>query len=444
MLQDGFDHLKAGRYDAARQVAEARLASHPNDGQALYLSGLAQWNIADKTAAITVIQRAVDIGGAGLGGWLRDLCEMCRVQGRLDEALDYGLRAVALDGDDLDALYNLGIVYQDVGEIAEAKAVLRKVIARKPDHAGAHFELAEALLVDGDFKPGWDEYEWRFRMPNTPPPLPPTAAPQWDGQPMPDGVLLLVADQGYGDVIQFMRYIPRAAARCGKLVIACSAEVDALIAQVSGDAQRFRLWREAPAFDAYASLSGLPRVFEANLKTIPAPVPYLRADPKRLAHWRSRLRAMTPVGHRRIGIVWGGRPTHGNDRNRSIALRQLGPLAGLKDTVLVSVQKGEPLAQVGSYYGAAPLLNLGPEIGDFEDTAAIVENLDAMVTVDTSVAHLSGALGQRTLVLLPFAPDWRWLRERSDTPWYPTMTLYRQGRPGDWNEPIARLAEDLK
>jgi tetratricopeptide (TPR) repeat protein len=443
MLQPGFEHLKAGRFADARQVAEARLETHPDEPRALYLRGLADWNLGERAAAVAAIERAVEIGGEGLGGWLRDLCEMCRVQGRLDEALAHGLRAVALDEGDVDALYNLGIVQQDVGQIAEAIVTLRRAIALKPDHAGAHFELAEALLLDGDFKPGWEEYEWRFRMPGTPPPMPPTQAPIWEGQPMPNGRLLLVGDQGFGDVLQFMRYIPHAAARCGELVIACSEEMDPFVAQLSGAARRFRLWREAPAFDAYTTLSGLPRLFGANLKTIPAQVPYLRAEPARLAHWRARLQAMTPLGHRRIGVVWAGRPTHGNDRNRSITLRQLAPLANLKQTVLVSMQKGEAAGQIGSYYGGAPLLNLGPEIKDFADTAAIIQNLDLVVTVDTSVAHLSGALGQRTLVLLPFTPDWRWLRERTDSPWYPTLKLYRQSRPGAWDEPIARLAADL-
>ena len=443
MLQGGFDHLKAGRYDDARAVADQRLASHPDDPRALYLSGLVDWNQDRRAEAVTAIRRAVAIGGDGIVGWLRDLCEMFRVLGRLDEALDCGLRAVALAPDDIDALYNLGIVQQDVGQIAEAVATLRHAIALKPDHAGAHFELAEALLLDGDFRQGWEEYEWRFRMANVPPPLPPTAAPLWDGKPMHAGRLLLVGDQGFGDVLQFLRFIPHAAARCGQLVIACSEEMDPFVAQVSGKAPRFRLWKDAPKFDAYVTLSGLPRLFEANLKTIPAEIPYLRADADRTAHWRDRLRAMTPLGHRRIGIVWAGRPTHGNDRNRSITLRQLAPMAGLEQTVLVSMQKGDAAGQIGSYYGSAPLLNLGPEIRDFGDTAAIIQNLDLVVTVDTSVAHLSGALGQRTMVLLPFTPDWRWLRDRTDSPWYPTMKLYRQHRPGDWQEPIARLAADL-
>jgi hypothetical protein len=295
----------------------------------------------------------------------------------------------------------------------------------------------------GDFAEGWSEYEWRFRVPGAAALVPQTAAPMWSGEPMPSGRLLLVGDQGYGDVIQFMRFIPEAQARCGELVIACSREVEPLVRQLAGGARLFQVWDQAPAFDCYAALSSLPRLFETTLANIPAPSRYLRADPTRSAAWRERLKAMTPEGFRRIGLVWAGRPTHGNDVNRSMPLDALAPLSALKRTQLVALQKGDAAAQVGRYFGAAPLLNLGPEIGDFADTAAIIANLDVVVSVDTSVAHLAGALGRATCVLLPFAPDCGWLRERSDSPWYPSVRLYRQPRSGDWADVVGRLAADL-
>ncbi len=370
----------------------------------------------------------------------RDLSEMLRLQGRLDEAVEHGRRAVALAPGDCDAHYNLGLVHYERCEIDDAIACQRRVIAQKPDHAAAHFELGEALLLQGDYAAGWDEYEWSFKMPGVPPPMPPTEKPYWEGDTL-DGTLLLVIDQGFGDAIQFMRYIPRAAKRCRDLVIACSAEMTPLVSQLSGNAKLFRLWRDAPTFDRHARFSSLPRLFKTELDSIPAQVPYLRADPARAAQWKKRLNALAPSGYRRIGVVWAGRPEHGNDRNRSMTLNRLAPLAALDRVVLVSVQKGPPGAQVGSYFGAAPLINLAPEITDFGDTAAIIDALDLVVTVDTSVAHLAGAMAKPTCVLLSFAPDWRWLRDRHDSPWYPSVRLFRQSRAGDWSDAVERLAE---
>lgn len=437
-------HFRDGRLDAAELGCEEVLAASPDHGGALHLLGLVHWRRGARLRAIDLMERAAATGAAE-PSWHRDLTEMCRVEGRLDDAIRHGDIATALRPEDAEAHYNLGIVHYDRGEIAEAIACQRRALALTPGHAAAHFELAEALLLDGDFRAGWKEYDWRFRMEGVPQPIPPShqGRPRWQGEPMEDKTLLLVADQGFGDAIQFLRYIPQVAARCRDLAIACSAEVLPLVAQVSGRARLFQLWQDAPAFDRHATLSDLPGIFGTTLDTIPATVPYLRAEPARLDLWRRRLRALTPAGHRRIGLVWAGRPGHGNDRNRSMSLRRLAPLAALRDVTLVSLQKGAAGAETGGYYGAAPLVNLAPEIGDFRDTAAILETLDFLVTVDTSVAHLAGALGRPAAVLLPFAPDWRWLRHRADSPWYPTLRLYRQPRPGDWNDVFARLVADL-
>lgn len=417
-----------------------------SNAAALREGGIARWRDGDGAGAVALIERALALPDADTL-WHRDLAEICRLEGRLEEALAHGRKAVASRPEDTDAHYNLGIVHYDRGEIEEAIAAEQRAIGLRPDHAGAHMELAEALLLSGEFRAGWKEYEWRFKLPGTPPLTPeamlgPGKSP-WRGEPLETGRLLLVGDQGFGDCIQFMRYIPMAAGRCCNLAIACSPELEPLVAQVAGKARLFREWKDAPAFDCYAALSDLPGIFGTELATIPADVPYLRAEPQRVGYWRRRLKALTPRGYRRIGIVWAGRPTHGNDRNRSMMLAHLTPLAGLDRVVLIALQKGDAGGQVGTYYGAAPLVNLGPEIRDFGDTAAIIETLDVLVTVDTSVAHLAGALARPTMVLLPFASDWRWLRHRSDSPWYPSLRLYRQERPSEWRPLIERLARDL-
>jgi tetratricopeptide (TPR) repeat protein len=446
MAPDGWSHFRAGRLDQAQASAAAAIAANRDDAPALHLLGVIAWRRGEGATAIATLTRASELlreDEAAGGAVLRDVCEMCRIAGRLEEAAAFGGRAVSLGPQDANAHYNLGIVLQELGDLDAAIEALRRAVLLSLEHGGAHFELAEALLLRGDFAEGWEEYEWRFRVPGAAPLMPETTAPMWSGQPLPRGRLLLVADQGFGDVIQFMRYLPKVEALCNALTIACSAEMEPLVRQLAGRAEIFRTWDLAPSFDWYVALSSLPRMFGTRLETIPSASRYLAADPAGAARWRARLRALTPAGFKTIGLVWAGRPTHGNDANRSMPLAALAPLAALERTVLVALQKGEAAAQVGRYFGAAPLINLGPEIGDFADTAAIVTHLDAVVSVDTAVAHLSGALGQPTHVLLPFAPDWRWLRDRSDSPWYPNVRLYRQPRRGDWTEPVARVAADI-
>jgi hypothetical protein len=374
----------------------------------------------------------------------RDLCELYRLQGRLDEALTHGLRAVKLAPNDANAHYNLGILYYDRMEIEAAIDHDRRALALDLSLIGAHFELAEALLLSGQFEEGWAEYEYRFALPNVPPLLPPGHDwPLWDGSPMPTGTLLLIGDQGFGDTIQFCRYIPEVAALCPNLVVAASADMLPLIRQQRGIQQSACRWEDLPRFDAYCTLSGLPRLFRTTLANIPAPVPYLRADPEQAARWRQKLDALAPRNYRRIGLVWAGRPTHGNDANRSMRLQQLGALAHAEKVALVSLQKGVAQAELGRYFGTAPLINLGAEIADFTDTMAILATLDRLVTVDTSVAHLAGAMGRPVSILLPYACDWRWLTRRSDTPWYPSATLCRQAAPGDWESAMEAVLGSL-
>ena len=315
-----------------------------------------------------------------------------------------------------------------------------------PEFAGAHLGIAEASLLRGDFQRGWEEYEWRFRVRNAPQLMAPANRPQWDGIPLVDARLLLVADQGYGDVIQFARYIPWAADRCSDIAVACSPEIRAVIAQQPGVSIICNQWQDAPEFAAFCPLSGLPRLAGTTLRTIPGPIPYLRADLETAAMWAGRLSGLMPPRYHRVGIVWAGPPTHVNDRNRSksttlATFAALGELSGL---TLISLQKGPAQAQIGTYWGRAPLVNLGPELRDFGDTMAVLDSLDLVVTVDTAVAHLAGAMGKPVWLVLPFAPDWRWQLDRADCPWYPTARLFRQAVPHQWDAVIAEITYQLE
>lgn len=317
-------------------------------------------------------------------------------------------------------------------------------VARDPRDASAHLDLAEALLLSGRLAEGWPEYEWRYGLPGVPSPMPiAEGRPQWDGSPMPHGTLVLVADQGYGDVIQFCRYIPAVRSRCSNVTVACSPEMLPIVTQMAPAARCVTRWSDIGAFDAWCPLSGLPMRFGTVLETVPASAAYLKADPARVAAWRKGLDELLPSRFWRIGLVWAGRPTHRHDARRSLRLAQLAPLADLPDVALVALQLGPAQQEIDGYRGAAPLVNAGGALGDFGETMAAIACLDHVVSVDTAPAHLAGALGCPVSLLLAHMPDWRWLSDRRDTPWYPAMSLYRQPAPGRWDPAIAAVARDL-
>jgi len=435
-------HQQAGRLDEAAALCRDILASEPRHADALNLTGVVALKRGRIAEALGWVERAADIAATN-AVYQRNLCELYRLAGRADAAAAAGRRAVALAPGDPEAHYNLCVVSYDRLDLDGAIASASAAIALKPDFASAFFERAEARLLRGELSAGWEDYEWRWQLPSAPAQMRQLRGPLWDGTKLGERPLLLIADQGYGDTIQFARYLPAVAARGTNLLLAGSPEMRAILDQLPGVRARFERWEAIPPYEFQCPLSSLPRAFGTTLDNIPAPIPYLRAEPDRAARWRARLDALAPRGYRRIGLVWAGRPTHENDRNRSLALRQLAPLGARDRIALVTLQKGPAVAQVGAWYGAAPLINLSAEIADFSDTMAILDGLDLLISVDTSVAHLAGALGKPVWLLLPHAPDWRWLLGRADSPWYPTMRLFRQPVPGDWTSVIAEVAAAL-
>jgi hypothetical protein len=260
---------------------------------------------------------------------------------------------------------------------------------------------------------------------------------------LPAGRLLIVADQGFGDCVQFGRLIPWVAARAAAPVLACSGELTGLLRQIPGIGKIVNRWELTGEFDAYIPLSGLPRLAGITVDNIPDADGYLNPKPALVQEWAARLDRLVPEGKRRIALVWAGRPTHKNDRKRTLKLAQFAPLLARPDIAVLTVQKGEQIAQVGGYYGTAPLVNLGPDIADFSDTMAILKNVERLVTIDTSVAHIAGACGIPTSLVLPFAPDWRWLLNRDDSPWYKSLRLFRQSKAYEWGDVMERVAASL-
>lgn len=431
------------RVDEAERMLGYVLAAAPDNAHALHLMGVVAYRKGQTEKALAYIERAIEIG-VDTPLYYRNIGELYRVLGRTEQAIQAARRAVALSPGDPLALMNCGIILAEQLEYDEAVACFDRALALEPNLAGAHFGLAEVLLARGEFKRGWDEYEWRFRLADTPPVIPRTDKPHWDGKDMPNGTLLLVADQGFGDGIQFGRYIPWARARCRSVVLAASPTLKPLLSQLDPTIRIESEWAKMGPYDAWCPLTGLPRLAETALDTIPAEVPYLRAPADRVARWAPRVAALTPRGMKRVGCVWAGRPTHKNDWKRSMSLADLAPVTAVPGIALVVLQKGEGQKQTGAYYGRAPLVHISAEIGDFEDTMAIIESLDLVLTVDTSVAHLAGAMGKPVWVMLPWAAEWRWLLDREDTPWYPIMRLFRQTTPGNWKSVTDRIAAALR
>lgn len=434
----------AGRRGMAATLAGHILQQYPNHARALHLSGLcaaADGRFADAAA---LIGKAIAQGGEDPQHY-RNQCAVLERLGRLEEAEAAGRRAVELDPTDPQSYHNLTIAQARQLRLDAAIASARRMLSLDPEAPGAHMALAECLLLGGDFAEGWEEYEWRFRLPQAPPVLPRTDRPQWDGRQMRNGErLLIIADQGFGDVIQFARYIPWARERCADCVLAADQYMHPLLGKLADGMRVFGSWAECPPYDMYVPLSGLPRLYGTHAENIPFPMPYLVAEPVLAAAWRARLDALCPRGHRRVGLVWAGRPEHPNDRNRSAALSDLAPLFDVPGVTFVLLQKGPRLADAARLQVIAPIVNMGASIETFSDTAALAGALDLVVSVDTSVAHLAGALGMPVWLMLPFAPDWRWLLHREDTPWYPTARLFRQAAPGDWRGVAARVAEVLR
>ncbi len=342
-------------------------------------------------------------------------------------------------------LNNLGTLLKDEGDYGQAESCYREAMELKPDYVEAHFNLALIHLVHGDFRQGWKEYEWRYhpgRNVNDRVKPPALHQPMWQGEALTGKTLLIYPEQGFGDVVQFCRYAEKLKQAGAIIWLAAPPELDTLLRTlpwVDRVLSRNQDILEAE-FDYWAFVMSLPKYLMASLDDIPTNIPYLFANPQKAATWREHLDTMSSA-RRKIGLVWAGRPTHNKDLSRSMRLADFAPLATLHDTCFISLQKGERSTEAAP--AGMELLRLGDELKDFSDTAALIDALDLLICVDTSVAHLAGALGKPAWVLLPYVPDWRWLLEREDTPWYPTLHLFRQPASGDWASVIGKVAGEL-
>jgi hypothetical protein len=349
-------------------------------------------------------------------------------------------RALAIAPRTVELHINKGTALVALNRQREALASFAAAAAIDPDRAEAHYNASLVLLRLGEFAAGWQAYEWRWRKAEWADRRRNFAAPLWLGdRPIAGKTLLLHAEQGFGDTIQFVRYAPLLATCGATIVLECQPELKTLLRAVEGVAHVCCPGEPLPAFDLHCPLLSLPLACGMALDTVPARVPYLRPPEDRMAAWRGRL---GDHGRLRVGICWAGSPAHRNDHNRSIPLDRFATLLTVPGLDFVSVQRQVSDAEA-TLLSQCGVVQLGQEFGDFADAAAVVAMLDVVVGVDTAVAHLAGAMGKAVAVLLPFAPDFRWLLERADSPWYPTMRLYRQPAIGDWDSPLQRLRQEL-
>ena len=310
------EYETAERTDDAARLLSHILAVAPNHPDACHLAGIIAFRRGKPAEALALMKKAL-AGGMQTSLYLRNICEVHRILGQLDEAREAALEAVRLAPDDVLCLHNLALIHYHRLELADAIAVADRALALQPQMAGAHFARAEALLLGGDWERGWEEYEWRFRTKGAAPLIPPgmrrAGVPYWDGKMLSGGPLLLVADQGFGDVIQFGRYIGWAQEICPELIVACSGEVVPMLRQMAPNARLSLSWQDMPPYAAYAALSGLPRLHGARVDAVLAPIPYLRADPVKSAQWGFRLASLVPPGPApgRPGV---GRPPHPQQR----------------------------------------------------------------------------------------------------------------------------------
>ncbi len=422
--------LAADRAEEALTVL-APLATDPELAAAQLLCGTALNALGRPAEAVEAFTRVLTV--------TPDDAEAHLNLGNAYESLNQGdlaerhvRQAIGLNPDLAEAHASLGHLLAGRGRIAESVAASGRAIALQPDLAAAHWNQGVALLLGGDMAAGWEKYEWRKRrFPASFASLP---GEQWAGGPLAGRTILVVAEQGYGDTIQFARYLPLLHRNGATVVVDCPASLAHLLRTQAWPATTCTS-RRRPYYDLWVDQMSLPRLFGTTTATVPLPAGYLAPDHAQTLAWDGALPRCL-----RVGLVWAGNPRHSNDRRRSMPAAALRHLLAERRAAFVSLQTGPSAADVAELPG---VLDVSGKLVDWAATAAVIGALDLVITVDTAVAHLAGALGIPVWLMLPAAPDWRWMLDREDTPWYASMRLFRQTTPGDWGEVVARVKRAL-
>jgi tetratricopeptide (TPR) repeat protein len=467
--------LQSGNYAESETAYRRCLELQPENVDAMVNLGFVLGELTRFEDAIACYKRARQVS-PGVPEVHHNLGNMLRELKRHDEALACYDEALRLRPDYVKAYVNKGVALAANGAVAESIACLRRAIEIQPDFAEAHNTLGHSLsaeghidaaiaeferaiqlksdyadpywnrsllwLLLGDFERGWPAVEWRWRCKNTPQ-LPALPYPRWDGSSLTGRTILLHSEQGLGDTLHFARYAPLVKALGARVIVQCQGILIPLLSRSAGIDELIAWGQPSPTCDFWLPMMSLPGAFKTTLLSVPADIPYLFADPALVEHWRQEL---APISGLRVGIAWQGSTRHPWDRYRSVPLKLFEQLARIPGVKLVSLQKSPGTEQLQDWPSHVPLIRLSDQIdhaGAFTDTAAIVKNLDLIVTIDSAIAHLAGGLGVPAWIVLHRTPDWRWMLDRHDSPWYPTVRLFRQLAIHDWEPVFSRIAEEL-
>jgi tetratricopeptide (TPR) repeat protein len=428
------------RTQEAADCYRRAVALKPDYALAIYNLANIERDAGRHARAIELYRRAIGISPEyfealnNLGNSLKDL-------DRLEEAVSIYERALRVNPDSPEALNNLGNVLKDLNRLKEAAVYFEKAVRVAPDFAEPHFGRSLVLLALDDYERGWDEYEWRWKSKEFPSYRWVFSEPEWHGEDLEGRTILLHCEQGFGDNLQCLRYVPMVHARGGRIVLEMPRPLVPIARTVRCPIETMVVVGEKrPHFDLRCSMMSLPHVFRSTLDTLPREVPYLFPDPELVERWRARIGdAPGP----KVGIVWAGNPRQPTEVKRGIGLDGYRPLLSLPGIRWFSLQVG-PRARDLDRLPPGLVTDLSNELTDFAQTAAAMRNLDLVITTDTSVAHLAGALAHPVWVLLRFSPDWRWGLGREDNAWYPTLRLFRQAAIDDWRAPVAALRSALE
>jgi tetratricopeptide (TPR) repeat protein len=427
-----------GDLASAERDYRAALAIAPDHPHALHFLGVVEYQRGRAEAALPLVLRSVELRG--------DEPEFHNNLGLVYAALDRNdasaaahRRAIALKPDHAGAWNNLGLVLHAGNDLASAAGAYQEALRRAPGFTQARWNLALTLLADGRFREGWQAYEARLDIADFRPADRP-ATPRWNGADPAGKRIVLTTEQGLGDAIQFIRFVPTLSERGARVIVQAPPALAGLFRTMGGVAEVATSLRDLPPHDAWLPLQSLPGMLGVDASMLPGPIPYLASDGERRADVRAALSLHR--GRLRAGLAWAGNARNTNDRRRSAPLAALAPLLDLPGIAWFTLQTGDAEAQVADVPAASKLVHLDAR-NDFDGTAALIDELDVVVSVDTSFVHLAGALGRPVFVMLPFASDWRWRTKRSDSDWYPTARLFRQASPGDWTSVVDAVAAAL-
>ena len=434
-----------GLNEEAKKSLEAALNLRADFVDAILNLGTLLKNAGDLEKALACYQKALALDPKCAGA-CNNLGNLVLRWGKLDEAIEYYRRSLSLNPNAVDSNNNLGGALMRLGRHDDALSYFNRALSLMPAHAGTHLNKAWLLLLRGEFASGWKEYEWRLKIEEqgkTLRRLVDQHRPAWDGSALSGKSIFVYCEQGLGDTIQFVRYLPLLKNQGARVIFCCQKELVSLFASASGIDVLLAEpadGRVTEVFDCHIPLMSLPLFLDPNLSEMPVEVPYLSLESGPIHEWESSIKQ----AGLKVGLVWAGRPTNREDWRRSCRLADFSPLQNVSGATFYSLQKGPAASEALAPSPGMNLIDLSPSLQDFKDTAAAIMNLDLLIAVDTAVVHLAGALARPVWTVLPHFPDWRWMLGCEGSRWYPTMRLFRQSQEGDWRSVFERIATELR